>query len=132
MRNAQFADCYDPIEIDKNEIEQTLLDIERKRRSNLFAWNGQFSPQLIETLLNRYAENGNIVLDPFLGSGTVLYECARKKLSAFGVELNPSAYFMAKTYELCALDINERDNLIQTIENILSVAFENRNPLAVL
>ena len=36
------------------------------------------------------------ILDPFAGSGTVLYECARKNISAYGIELNISAYLMSK------------------------------------
>jgi hypothetical protein len=34
--------------ISKTDIDQALLDIERKERSNPLPWNGQFSPQLIE------------------------------------------------------------------------------------
>lgn len=39
--------------IDRSEIEQSKLNIDIKTRSNLFAWNGQFSPQFIETLLSK-------------------------------------------------------------------------------
>ncbi len=46
--------------------------IENMERSNPFPWNGQFSPQLVETLLQTYAPSGGFMLDPFLGSGTVL------------------------------------------------------------
>ena len=35
-------------------LPQGVLDIEEKNRSNLFAWRGQFSPQLIECLLEAY------------------------------------------------------------------------------
>lgn len=55
-------------------IPQALLDIEEKTRSNLFAWRGQFSPQLIEILLSAYCPPDSVVLDPFAGSGTVLFE----------------------------------------------------------
>lgn len=98
--------------VNKSEITQALLDIESKTRSNLFTWNGQFSPQFIEVLLKRYAKKGDFVVDPFLGAGTVLGECARLGLRAYGIELNASAYLMAKTYELSNIELDERRQLI--------------------
>jgi DNA modification methylase len=80
-------------------ISQTRLDIEEKNRSNLFAWRGQFSPQLIEYLLDAYCLPDSTVLDPFAGSGTVLYEAATNSLRAFGFDINPSAWSFAKVYE---------------------------------
>ncbi len=63
-------------------ISQSDLDIDEKKRSNPFPWRGQFSPQLIETLLEAYCPSGSTILDPFAGSGTVLLEAARQGLSA--------------------------------------------------
>lgn len=112
---------FETIPIDKLSIPQCDLNIENKTRSNLFAWNGQFSPQFIETLLNNYAHDEDIVLDPFAGSGTTLCEAGRKGLSAYGMELNASAYYMASTYELINRTIPERQSLILTIEHILAI-----------
>ena len=58
--------------IDRDEISQSELNIDDKVRSNLFAWNGQFSPQFIEVLLSKYSKPDFFVVDPFVGSGTVL------------------------------------------------------------
>lgn len=112
--------AFETIPIDRTSIPQCELNIENKTRSNLFAWNGQFSPQFIETLLNSYAHDEDIVLDPFAGSGTTLYEAGRKGLSAYGAELNPSAYYMAKTYELINRTRPERQALIHAIDQILT------------
>lgn len=111
---------FEAIAIDKTEIPQDKLDIENKIRSNLFAWNGQFSPQFIEILLEYYASENEIVIDPFAGSGTTLCEAARKNLAAYGMELNASAYYMAKTYELANKSYDERIRLIETIDSIIS------------
>ncbi|MGB3511190.1 MAG: hypothetical protein WBA93_18530 [Microcoleaceae cyanobacterium] len=35
-------------------ISQKLLDVTNKKRTNLFPWRGQFSPELIETILKAY------------------------------------------------------------------------------
>lgn len=128
----QASTLYDEISFDYSEINQSLLDIENKQRSNLFAWNGQFSPQFIETLLDNYAGDSHAVADPFLGSGTVLYECARKGISAYGVELNPSAYYMSTVYQFCKAKPDEREVLTSKIESILEEVYSSEIPLESL
>jgi len=129
---AQTATAYKSLDFDFDEINQCLLDIADKKRSNLFAWNGQFSPQFIETLIDNYAVKGFTVADPFLGSGTVLYECARKGLTASGVELNPSAYYMAKIYEFCNLKQGERYMIIQEVDVIINAICNEKDSLTAL
>ena len=77
---------FDGVPLDSKTISQEHLNIDNKKRTNPFPWSGQFSPQLIEVLLRAYAPAGALVLDPFLGSGTVLYEAGRLGLAAFGSE----------------------------------------------
>ena len=115
---------WNKISINTVDIPQSDLNIDVKVRKNLFSWNGQFSPQFVEAEISRYSDKGFRVLDSFVGSGTTLYECARKGLEAYGVELNPSAYYMAKMYELVALDLRERNALLLAIETDL----DNRIP----
>jgi DNA modification methylase len=127
----------DQIPISYDEIPQELLDITNKSRANFFTWNGQFSPQFIEVLIERYTSYDSKIFDPFLGSGTVLFEAARKNINASGIELNPSAYYMAKIYELSNISEAQRtvlakkfdklvfeicrsDNIMQTIVNKLN------------
>lgn len=119
---------FNEIPIDKSEISQSELNIDSKIRANLFAWNGQFSPQFVEAMLIKYTKNNFTVIDPFLGSGTVLVECARKNLNAYGVELNISAYSMAKIYELCPLNSIERINIINDIQSIIDTSVCSKNP----
>lgn len=110
---------FEKIPISRDIISQGELNIEKKIRSNLFAWNGQFSPQFVEVLLRNYAKKGDVVIDPFVGSGTTLYEAARKGIAACGTELNASAYYMAKTYELANSTLSSRQNILCVIEHII-------------
>ena len=123
---------YGNILFDKEEIPQEELNAEEKTRTNLFAWNGQFTPQFVESLVKTYAKKDYIVIDTFSGSGTTLYECARQGISSFGIELNVSAYYISKFYELCNLSSGERLKLISTIENIISNISTNEMVLTVL
>lgn len=97
------------------EIPQRLLNIEDKNRANLFAWRGQFSPQLIETLIKAYCPPDATLLDPFAGSGTVLYEAARMGFSAYGFELNPSAWTFSKLYEFANVPSCAREAAISEL-----------------
>jgi DNA modification methylase len=107
-------------DIPRNEdIPQSLLNIENKIRSNPFAWTGQFSPQLVEVLLHEYAVSGCTVLDPFAGSGTVLYESGRFGLEAMVAEINPAACCLARTYELMNLSPSERNHHIYELGRLL-------------
>lgn len=115
---------FKKIPIDRIEISQGKLNIDDKVRSNLFSWNGQFSPQFVEALLNRYAQEGDIVVDPFAGSGTTLCEAARKGISAYGMELNASAYHMAKTFELANKTISQRKEILNSVEQIIETISE--------
>lgn len=114
---------FEEIAFDKLQIEQSLLNIENKERSNIFTWNGQFSPQFVEVILDKYAKNGDVILDPFLGSGTVIYESGLKKLTAYGIELNISAYFISRLYTYINVKIEDRIRILSSIENILNNTF---------
>lgn len=106
-------------------ISQARLDIVGKVRSNLFPWNGQFSPQLIHTFLEHYGQKGCKVLDPFMGSGTVLVESGRLGLAAFGAEINPAAYQMARAYALINSPLPDRQCHLNEVEELLVSSFEH-------
>ena len=104
-------------------ISQGILNIEEKKRSNLFAWRGQFSPQLIECILSSYCPVGSVVLDPFAGSGTVLFEAASMGLSAFGFEINPSAWSFCKLYEFANASHDLREKSILELREKIQKEF---------
>lgn len=113
------------------EIPAAQLNIESKARSNLFPWNGQFSPQFVEVMLKRYAPTGTSVLDPFCGSGTVLAESCHLGLTGTGIELNPAAFMLARIYTLACLSGAERADLTASVERKLQTAMHKGWPLTV-
>jgi DNA modification methylase len=121
-------DYYD-VPLDTRTIAQDSLNIENKERSNLFPWNGQFSPQLIEALLRAYAMPGSNILDPFLGSGTVLHEAGRCGLAAFGSEINPAAFKLAEIYRLVNVSPAMRRNAIERVDDLVEELTPEASPL---
>lgn len=110
-------------EFDK-PIPQNKLDIVEKTRSNLFAWRGQFSPQLIEVILRSYCLPNSVVLDPFVGSGTVVLEAGILEFEAYGFEINPAAWILSKTYEF--INNFERKEVLINIRNLIDKEFPFR------
>jgi SAM-dependent methyltransferase len=113
------APRFDGVPLDTKTIPQDRLNIDNKQRSNLFPWNGQFSPQLVEVLLRTYAPPAGFVVDPFLGSGTVLLEAGRLGLRAFGSEVNPAALKMACVYRFINVQSGRRREAIEGVEDLL-------------
>jgi hypothetical protein len=53
-----------------------------------------YPPHLVRTYLSRFElESGDVVLDPFCGTGTTLVEAKKNALRSYGVEAHPMAHF---------------------------------------
>jgi SAM-dependent methyltransferase len=120
---------FQGVPLDTRTIPRDRLNIDNKERSNLFPWNGQFSPQLVEALLETYARPGNFLLDPFVGSGTVLHEAGRYGHPAFGSEINPAAFKMASTYALINVKPARRRRVLEAVEDLLWDLTPDSSPL---
>jgi hypothetical protein len=74
------AVLYEEIDLELSWSEAELPERERtKHVHRLHPYLGKFVPQLAEVFLHRYASPGQLVWDPFAGSGTTLVEA-----NAFG------------------------------------------------
>ncbi len=51
------------------------------KHSNVY--HGNFIPQIPNQLIRRFTKNGEIILDPFMGSGTTLFECENLERNIF-------------------------------------------------
>jgi len=116
---SHFNGFFENLPLDNKSIDQNLLNIANKYKSNPLPWNGQFSPQLVQVLLNYYSKNEDIIYDPFLGSGTTLLEAGELNRQAYGTEINYAAVCLSKVYELINYDFPYRILLINEFENIL-------------
>ncbi|TDA29534.1 MAG: site-specific DNA-methyltransferase [Hadesarchaea archaeon] len=65
-------------------------------------YRGNFAPQIPRNLILLYSKPGEVVLDPFVGSGTTLIECKLLGRKGIGVDINPA------TVELCRRNLEFR------------------------
>lgn len=62
----------------------------------LFRYPAKFHPPAVRALLDRYTSPGDLVLDPFCGSGTLLVEAGVAGRHAVGTDIDPVAVFVAR------------------------------------
>lgn len=53
-------------------------------------------PQVARRLIEEYSKEGDVVLDPFCGSGSVLVEARLARRYSWGIDLNPLAVLIAR------------------------------------
>jgi len=71
----------------------------------LFPYRGKFHPQMIKALMNIIGlKPGDRVVDPMMGSGTVLLEARLMGINSIGVDISPFCCFMTQV-KLDALTI---------------------------
>jgi len=86
----------------------------------LFPYRGKFHPQMIKALMNILSiKEGEIVLDPMCGSGTLNVEAALIGVNSIGLDKNPFASFMSKVkLESLSLDSELLNEMSKNLKEI--------------
>jgi hypothetical protein len=109
---------FDAMPIDRRFIPQDMLDLPGRERLSRLPWKGQFTPEFVDVMLDAYLPNGGAVLDPFAGSGTVLFEAAQRGLSGFGAEVNGAAVAFSRIAEMWNLTLPVRRAALRRAERL--------------
>ena len=54
-------------------------------------YRGNYAPQIPRNILLQYSTDGDVILDPMVGSGTTLIECKLLHRNGIGIDINPKA-----------------------------------------
>jgi len=75
----------------------------------LHKYPAKFFPELPRWLIQKYSKPGNIVLDPFMGSGTSNIEALLLGRHSVGIDVDPFAKFLTKV-KTTKLDVDELED----------------------
>ncbi len=67
-----------------------------KHVHRLHPYLGKFIPQLVEWFLSRYFKPDDLILDPFMGSGTTLVQGNEMKMHTIGIDISPFNCLIAR------------------------------------
>lgn len=67
-----------------------------KHVHRLHPYLGKFIPQLVEWFLARYFQPDDVILDPFMGSGTTLIQGNEMKMHTIGIDISPFNCLIAR------------------------------------
>ena len=74
-----------------------------------YPYKGKYHGQMIKALINFMGvKKGGLVLDPFVGSGTTLVECATLGIPSIGIDINPALCIVSQI-KVDSLSLNYPD-----------------------
>jgi len=75
-------------ELDINTDSLWMISQRDKSGKHKNVYHGNFIPQIPNQLIRRYTKANDIVLEPFMGSGTTLFECEKLNRKYIGFDIN--------------------------------------------
>jgi DNA modification methylase len=97
-----------------------------KHVHRLHPYLGKFIPQLVEWFLKRYFQPDNIILDPFMGSGTTLIQGNEMKMHTIGIDISAFDCLIARAkatkYDIAKarFEIMEIEQRVTVLSNYLT------------
>lgn len=88
-----------------------------------YTYPAKFIPQLASRLIREYSKEGDIIIDPFMGSGTTIVEAIINNRIGIGTDINEIAYLVTKV----KTTIVNLSNLSQEFKNIEATLQERLN-----
>jgi len=112
---------------DTEKVDISFSKVSQSERTKhvhgIHPYQGKFIPQLVEYLLkkNKY-DNKDVILDPFMGSGTTMVECKLRHIDSVGVEISEFNCLLARVktnnYNLKRLkdEINDFEKRVKQVD----------------
>lgn len=79
-------------ELDINVDSLWLIGPRAKGGKHSNFYHGNFVPQIPNQMIRRYTEEGDVVVDLFMGSGTTLFECENLNRKYIGFDINSKVF----------------------------------------
>ena len=118
LKNKNTKAKNNQIEKIRNELKNIKATNKSPLYNNMLYWS-QKPYNVTDLILDLYTKDGDVVMDPFMGSGVTLIESLNKKynLKSIGVDINDVPVFLCKT-ALTKLSLTAVDELKKLVEKI--------------
>lgn len=90
---------------------------------NIHRYSGKFIPQIAKSVIELFTDEEDIVLDPYLGSGTTALEAILSGRKSIGIDINPLAILISEVKTMVLpIEVleNFRTDLIYSLEGVFS------------
>jgi DNA modification methylase len=113
-------------ELNLNWREKDLPERERTKHVHRFhPYLGKYIPQLVEIFLRKYFKPGQIVLDPFCGSGTTLVQANELGINSIGFDISEFNVLLSRV-KTAKYDINiVHKEIYDILEKVRAVAIKD-------
>ena len=83
-------------------------------RHRIHSYPAMLHPLLVDHLIDRYAREGDVIFDPFCGSGVTLLQAKIKGYESIGFDINPVALLIARA----KTQTYQQDKLLAEIQDL--------------
>jgi site-specific DNA-methyltransferase (cytosine-N4-specific) len=95
-----------------------------KSIDSIHPFPAKYTVDMVEGFINKYTKEGEIVLDPFVGSGTTLLAATLNNRIGIGSDINPIGYLISK-YKIAFFSKNDIKKLIEFCEQLTEKIEQN-------
>lgn len=120
-----------------SEFKEKLDIVKEEPRLGIHSFHryyGKLIPAIPRTAIREFTQEGDLVFDPFVGSGTTAVEALYSGRAFLGVEINPLSVLIAdiktSNYDVAILEIVEK-NILELIENDCEPVTDDEKPFCV-
>ncbi|MCE7988199.1 MAG: hypothetical protein DYG89_44130 [Caldilinea sp. CFX5] len=114
----EHATPYDPVADEYNIasfVNSITIDKRKSESMDLHIYWSKKPHDAIRQYIKHYTEPGNLILDPFCGSGGTALVALMEGRKAIAVDLSPAATFITKNY-CTPVDVNELQSTFTALE----------------
>lgn len=110
------TDLFDPLTV-------TFKAGSKEPYARWYTYLEGYSPQFVEAILRKYAQNAQRILDPFSGTGTTVFTAAQLGKTTYFCEINPLLQFLSLTkIGVRRLKTSQRIGLVKGLQEAKKLA----------